>query len=114
MRVFTDGQTHLVLGPGGLAIHRHDAEPRLIALGPKPKRGAAFAPPRDVLAPLDDALSRVLVTLERDAWEVPLDGRAPRRLAARDQGVAQIASLRSNPPRRHLSKELPWPYARLP
>jgi hypothetical protein len=83
MRVFTDGQTHLVLGPGGLAIHRPDTEPRLVALGPKPKRGAQFAPPRDVLAPLDESLSRVLVTLERDAWEVPLDGGAPRKLAAR-------------------------------
>ncbi len=83
MRVFTDGQTHLVLGPGGLAIHRPDAEPRLVALGPAPKRGAVLAPPRDVLAPLDEELDRVLVTVDRTAWEVPLGGGAPRKLTER-------------------------------
>lgn len=83
MRVFTDGETHLVLGSGGLAVFRSGAEPKLLAIGTAAKRSAVAAPPREVLAPLDDALERVLVTVERTAYEVTLGGGAPRRLPDR-------------------------------
>jgi len=83
MRVFTDGETHLVLGPGGLAVFRNGEEPKLIAVGPATKRGAVASPPRDVLAPLDDDLERVLVTVDRAAYEVTLGGGPARRLPDR-------------------------------
>ena len=83
MRVFTDGETHLVLGAGGLAVFRSGEEPSLIAIGPATKRGAVAVPPRDVLAPLNDDLDRALVTVDRTAYEVSLSGGAARRLPNR-------------------------------
>ena len=83
MRVFTDGETHLVLGSGGLAVFRSGSEPKLLPIGAAAKRGAIASPPREVLAPLDEDLDRVLVTVERTAYEVSLDGTAPRRLTDR-------------------------------
>lgn len=83
MRVFTDGETHLVLGPGGLAVHRSGTDPQLIAVGPAAKRGAVASPPRNVLAPLDEELTRVLVTVERTAYEVSLEDGTSRKLTDR-------------------------------
>jgi hypothetical protein len=83
MRVFTDGETHLVLGSGGLAVFRSGDEPKLVAIGPAAKRGSAASMVREVLAPLDEDLERVLVTVERAAYEVSLDGDPPRRLPDR-------------------------------
>ena len=72
MRVWTDGDVHVVVGEAGVEVHRPKQVPALFSPG---KRAARGWPPRDVLAVVSREPLRAWVGAGREVRVVAFDGK---------------------------------------